>query len=142
MSFAEAANNLKDGNVDAAFVTAGFPTAAIQDIAAQHDVVLLPVPEDVADKLIQQYPFYTKVTIPAGTYPKQDADVKAVAVRAMLAVTDKMDEQLAYDITKAIYTNLDRLQSAHAVGKLITKETAQDGMSVKLHPGAEKFFKE
>lgn len=142
LSFAEAANNLKDGNVDAAFVTAGFPTAAIQDIAAQHDVVLLPVPEDVADKLIQQYPFYTKVTIPAGTYPKQDADVKAVAVRAMLAVTDKMDEQLAYDITKAIYTNLDRLQSAHAVGKLITKETAQDGMSIKLHPGAEKFFKE
>ncbi|NLG85931.1 MAG: TAXI family TRAP transporter solute-binding subunit [Firmicutes bacterium] len=142
LSFAEAASNLKDGNVDAAFVTAGFPTAAIQDIAAQHDVVLLPVDEDIADKLIEKYPFYTKVIIPKDTYPKQAEDVNAVAVMAMLVVTDDMDEQLAYDITKAIYSNLDRLQTAHAVGKMITKEKALDGMSVELHPGAEKYFKE
>lgn len=142
LSFAEAASNLKDGNVDAAFVTAGFPTAAIQDIAAQHEVVLLPVAEDIADNLIEKYPFYTKVIIPKETYPKQDADVSAVAVMAMLVVTEDMDENLAYDITKAIYSNLDRLQTAHAVGKLITKEGAQDGMSVELHPGADKYFKE
>lgn len=142
LSFAEAASNLKDGNVDAAFVTAGFPTAAIQDIAAQHEVVLLPVAEDIADKLIEKYPFYTKVIIPKDTYPKQAEDVNAVAVMAMLVVTDQMDEQLAYDITKAIYSNLDRLQTAHAVGKMITKETALDGMSVELHPGADKYFKE
>ncbi|GBF35068.1 TRAP transporter solute receptor [Desulfocucumis palustris] len=142
LSFAEAANNLKDGNVDAAFVTAGFPTAAIQDIAAQHKVVLLPVPADSADKLIAKYPFYTKVVIPANTYPNQDKEVTAVTVRSMLAITDKMDEQMAYDVVKAIYSNLDSLEAAHAVGKNITKETAQEGMSIPLHPGAEKFFKE
>ncbi|MFZ5631990.1 MAG: TAXI family TRAP transporter solute-binding subunit [Bacillota bacterium] len=142
LSFAEAANNLKDGNIDAAFVTAGFPTAAIQDIAAQHKVVLIPVSADAADKLIKKYPFYTKVTIPAGTYPNQDKEVTALAVKAMLVVTDKMDAQMAYDITKAIYSNLDRIKAAHAVGKMITKESAKDGMSVPLHPGAEKFFKE
>ncbi|SFH18099.1 hypothetical protein SAMN05660649_04172 [Desulfotomaculum arcticum] len=142
LSFAEAASNLKDGNVDAAFVTAGFPTAAIQDIAAQHNVVLLPVPGDVADKLMQDYSFYTKVTIPAGTYPKQDSDVEAVSVMSMLAVTDAMDEQLAYNIAKAIYSNLDALKAAHSVGAMITKEKAQEGMSIPLHPGAEKFFNE
>jgi len=67
LSFAEAANGLKDGNIDAGFITAGFPTAAIQDIAAQHNVVLIPVTDETADKLIAQYPFYTRVTIPAGT---------------------------------------------------------------------------
>ncbi|MFY9188850.1 MAG: TAXI family TRAP transporter solute-binding subunit [bacterium] len=142
LSFAEAASNLKDGNVDVAFVTAGFPTAAIQDIAAQHEVVLLEVEESITDKLIEQYPFYTKVVIPAGTYPKQDADVNSVAVMAMLVVTEDMDEDLAYDVTKAIYNNLDRLVTAHAVGKMITKEGALDGMPVELHPGAEKYFKE
>lgn len=142
LSFAEAANNLKDGNIDAAFLTAGFPTAAIQDIAAQHKVVLLPVPADKADNLIKKYPFYTKITIPANTYPNQGKDVSTVAVRAMLAVTDKMDADLAYNIVKAIYSNLDRLQAAHATGKLITKATAGDGMSIPLHPGAEKYFKE
>lgn len=142
LSFAEAANNLKDGNIDAAFVTAGHPTAAIQDIAAQHKVVLIPVSSEAADKLIKQYPFYTKVTVPANTYPNQGGDVTTVAVKAMLAVTDKMDAQMAYDITKAIYGNLERIKTAHAVGKLITKASAKDGMSIPLHPGAEKFLKE
>ena len=142
LSFAEAANGLKDGNIDAGFITAGFPTAAIQDLSAQHDVVLIPVGDDIADKLIADYPFYTKIVIPAGTYSKQAEDIQTLAVKAMLVVTDEMDEQLAYDITKAIYTNLDALKAAHSVGNLIVPETAQDGLSVPLHPGAEKYFNE
>lgn len=142
LSFAEAANGLKDGNIDAGFITAGFPTAAIQDIAAQHNVVLIPVTDETADKLIAQYPFYTRVTIPAGTYPKQDEDVQSVAVKAMLVTTEGMDEQMAYDVTKAIYTSLDKLKAAHSVGALITKESAKDGISIPMHPGAEKYFNE
>lgn len=142
LSFSEAANNLKDGNVDVAFVTAGFPTAAIMDIAAQHEVVLLEVEEGIADQLIEGYPFYSKVVIPAGTYAKQEDDVSTVAVMAMLVVTEDMDEDLAYNITKAIYDNLDRVVTAHTVGKMITKEGALDGMPIELHPGAAKYFKE
>ncbi|HBX23836.1 MAG TPA: C4-dicarboxylate ABC transporter substrate-binding protein [Desulfotomaculum sp.] len=140
LSFAEAASNLKDGNVDAAFVTAGHPTAAIQDIAAQHNVVLLPVPGDTADKLIEKYPFYTKLIIPAGTYPNVEQDVEAVSVQAMLVVSDAMDEEMVNKIASAIYGNLDAVKAAHSVGALVTKESAQDGMSVPLHPGAEKYF--
>lgn len=142
LSFGEAANGLKDGNVDAAFVTAGHPTAAIQDIAAQNKVVLLPIDPDKAEALIKKYPFYTKLTIPAGTYPGQASDVSAVAVMAMLVTTDKMDSDTCYKITKAIYSNLERLKSSHAVGKYITKEGAGNGMPIPLNPGAEKFFKE
>lgn len=142
LSFGEAANGLKDGHVDAAFVTAGHPTAAIQDIAAQNKVVLIPVDADKAAALIQKYPFYTKLTIPAGTYSGQDADVAAIAVRSMLVTTDKMDSDTCYTVTKAIYSNLDRLKASHAVGKFITKESYNEGMSIPLNPGAEKFFKE
>lgn len=142
LSFAEAANGLKDGNIDAGFITAGFPTAAIQDLAAQHEIVLIPVSDETVAKLTKEYPFYTKVSIPAETYKGQTEDVQALAVKAMLVVTDKMDEDTAYEITKAIYTNLDQLAAAHAVGKLITVEAAMDGVSIPMHPGAEKFFKE
>ena len=142
LSFGEAASALKDGNVDAAFVTAGHPTAAIQDIATQNDVVLVPVDADKADSLIKKYPFYTKLVIKAGTYPKQDADVSAVAVKCMLAVTDKMDADTAYAIAKALYGNLDRMKSAHSAANAISKDTAKDGMPIKLNPGAEKFFNE
>lgn len=142
LSFAEAANGLRDGNIDAGFITAGFPTAAIQDIASQHDVVIINIDDATADKLIEDYPFYTKITIPAETYPNQTEDVQSLAVMAMLVVTDNMSEDSAYEITKAIYSNLDRLAVAHPIGKTITKENAKDGISIPLHPGAEKFFNE
>ena len=59
---------------------------------------------------------------------------------AMLVATDKVDDNLGYEITKALFDHLDRLQAAHAVGKLITKDTAKKGMSIKMNAGAEKYF--
>ena len=142
LSFGEAASALKDGNVDVAFVTAGHPTAAIQDLATQNDVVLIPVDAAMADKLIAKYPYYTKLNIPAKTYNKVDADTPAVAVKCMLAVTDKMDADTGYAVVKALYGNLDRMKAAHNVAKNITKASAKEGMSIKLNAGAEKFFNE
>jgi TRAP transporter TAXI family solute receptor len=142
LSFGEAASALKDGNVDAAFLTAGYPTAAVQDISAQNKIQLLPIDADKADALIAKYPFYTKTTIPAGTYAGFDVDVPTISVMAMLVATDKVDDALGYDLTKALFSNLDKLQAAHAVGKLIIKEGAQKGMPIKMNAGAEKFFKE
>lgn len=142
LSFGEASSALKDGNVDVAFVTAGHPTAAIQDIATQHKVVLIPVDAAKADALIAKYPFYTKVNIPAKTYTNQNTDVSAVAVRCMLVVSEKMDAQLGYDITKAIFSNLERLKAAHAAAGAVSKAAAKDGMSITLNAGSEKYFKE
>jgi TRAP transporter TAXI family solute receptor len=141
LNFADAANALRDGNVDVAFLTAGTPTAAVRDLASQRDVVVLPVPANIAAKVIQKYPFYTKFTIVKDTYPKQAADVTTLAVDAMLICQAGLDDQTVYEMTKAIFTNLDRLILAHAKGKEIRKETALDGMPIPVHPGAERFFK-
>ncbi|MBQ1462261.1 MAG: TAXI family TRAP transporter solute-binding subunit [Selenomonas sp.] len=142
LSFAEAANALKDGNIDAAFLTAGYPTSAIQDIASQHKVRLLPVEAAKADALIAKYPFYTKTVIPAGTYAGFNEEVPAVSVMAMLVANDKVDDKLGYALTKALFSNLDRLHAAHAAAKAIVKEKAMEGMSLPMNAGAEKFFKE
>jgi TRAP transporter TAXI family solute receptor len=142
LSFGEAANGLKDGNIDAAFVTAGAPTAAIQDIAAQNKVTLVGVPADKAEALIKKYPFYAKETVKAKTYPGMEADVQTVAVKAMLVTIDKVDADLVYKMTKAMYSNLDRIKAAHAQGANIKKETSMEGMPIKVHAGADKFFKE
>ena len=141
LSFAEGANALKDGNIDVACLTAGYPTASVQDIASQHKVRLLPVDGDKADALIEKYPFYTKTTIPAGTYAGFDEEIPTVSVMAMLVCTDKVDDKLGGDIAKAIFSNLDRLQAAHSVGKLITKEGAMKGMPLPMNKGAEEFLK-
>ena len=142
LSFAEGASALKDGNVDVAVLTAGYPTASVQDIVAQHPVRLLPVEDEIADALIAQYPFYTKTVIPAGTYVGFDEAVPSVSVMAMLVAGSTVNEELGYTVTKAIFSNLDRLRTAHPVARQITRETVQTGMSLPMNAGAEKFFNE
>jgi uncharacterized protein len=142
LSFSEAANGLKDGNIDAAFVTAGVPTAAIQDVATQNKVVLLPVTDDKADALIKKYPFYAKQTVKLNSYRGMTEDVSTVALKAMLVISDKVDSDRAYEMTKAIYSDLDRMKASHALGASIQKSTALEGMPIPIHEGADKFFKE
>ncbi|TZE82793.1 TAXI family TRAP transporter solute-binding subunit [Calorimonas adulescens] len=142
LSFGDAANNMKDGNIDAAFVTAGMPTAAVTDISATKDINIVEIGDDIADNLIRKYPFYVKTTIQGGTYKGQDSDVKTVSVMSMLAVSKDMDEELAYNLVKSLFENTDRLKAAHAMGVKITIDTAKEGMSIDLHPGAAKYYTE
>ena len=141
LSFGEAADALKDGNVDVGVVVAGFPTAAIQDLAANKSAALVNIDAEHADKLMKQYPHFTKITVPKGTYPGQEEDVNTVAVKCVIVTTDKLSDDLGEQIVKAIYEHLDRMKVAHAVGKYITKDTALEGMSIKMNAGAEKYLK-
>lgn len=141
LSFGEAADALKDGNVDVGVVVAGFPTAAIQDLAANKSAALVTIDGEHADQLIKKYPYFTKITVPKGTYPGQEEDVETVAVKCVIVTTDKLSDDLGGEIVKAIYEHLDRMKAAHAVGKYITKDTALEGMSIKMNAGAEKYLK-
>ncbi len=143
LSFNEAASNLKDGNIDAAFLTAGYPTAAVQDIASNKAISVVPIDEAVAAKLQSTYPFYTKTTIPAGTYKGVDAATPTVAVQAMLAVSSKLDPASVEMMLQTMFAKAggERLTAAHAkAGAMIGLKTAKDGMSLPLHPGAEKYY--
>lgn len=142
LSFAESAANLKDGNIDAAFNTAGAPTAAIQDLSVSKDCVIVPVDGEVAKKLMAKYTFYTPEKLPANTYKGVAKDTMTVSVRSMLACSAKMDNQLVYDLLKAMYANGERLVASHKKGADIKLASGLEGMSIPLHPGAEKFFKE
>ena len=142
LSFAEGANGLRDGNTDVAFLTAGAPTAAVRDLAAQKVILVIPVPKNIADKLIAKYPFYVRVKIPRDTYSKQNADVDTVTVKSILVANASLDEAVVYGATKAIFSNLGRLIQAHAQGRNITKATALEGLPLPVHAGADRFFKE
>ena len=142
LSFAEGATALKDGVVDAAFVTAGAPTASIQDVATQNPIRVLSIGDEQISILTSKYPYYTKTVIDAGTYTGFDESAQSVSVMAMLVATNRMSDDDGYNITKALFSNTDRLEAAHAVGKFIKKETARDGMPIGMNEGASKFFNE
>jgi len=142
LNFAEAADQLKDGVVDAVFITAGFPTAAVVDIAANRDIKILPVPRDIVDLLRETYPYYTHVTIPANTYKGQTEPVDTVAVMAMLVTRQEVEEPLIYSLTAALWDNTDRLRTAHARGRDVTTASARRGMPITMHAGALRYYRE
>ena len=143
LSFAEGATALKDGTVDVACLTAGYPTASVQDVASQKKIRLISLDNDKIETLIKDYPFYTKSTIPSGTYQGFDEEVQTVSVMAILVATDKMTDDTGYAITKAIFGGLDKISAAHSAAKAISKEKALDGMDfINMNGGAKKFLKE
>ncbi len=142
LNFAEAADQLKDGVIDAAFITAGHPTAAVQDIASSRDLKILPISKDVVDSLRETYPYYTRTTIPANTYRGQTELVETAAVMAMLVTRQDVEENLVYTLTATLWANTDRLQAAHARGKDITTTTARSGMPITMHAGALRYYRE
>lgn len=139
LDFGESTGGIQDGNIDAAFITSGTPTGAVEGLSATTDIAIVPVAEDKIDELIAKYPYYAKDVIAEGTYGLGN-DVTTVAVLAMLAVSDDLSEDVVYDITKAIFENTDKI--SHAKGAFITKESALDGLGIELHPGAKKYFDE
>jgi len=142
LSFAEGSYALKDGTVDAAFVTAGYPTASVQDIASQNKIRLLPVGGEQIKMLNNKYPFYTKTTVPSGTYQGFNEDVQSVSVMAILVANDKIDAALGEKLTKAIFDNLEKIAAAHSAGKNISKATALEGLDfIKMNDGAVKVLK-
>jgi len=142
LSFAEAADQLKDGVIDAAFLTAGVPTAAVQDIAATRDLKIVPIPEAVAARLRERYPYYTPVVIPPNSYRGQAEPVPTVAVMAMLVTRSDLPEDLVYELTKTLWENVAVLHQAHARGRDIRLETARAGMPIPLHAGALRYYRE
>ena len=143
LSFAEGAAALKDGAIDVACLTAGYPTASVQDIASQHKIRLIPLTNDRIAQLIAEYPFYTRTVIPAGTYAGFDEDIQTVSVMAILVANDKLGDDKGYSITKAIFENLDKISASHSAAKNIKKETATEGLDfMQMNKGAVKFYQE
>ncbi|HYK72543.1 MAG TPA: TAXI family TRAP transporter solute-binding subunit [Pseudoneobacillus sp.] len=139
LSFDESTAGIQDGTIDAAFVTAGTPTGAVEGLAATEDVVIVPIEADKADELIAKYPYYAKDEVPSGVYGLTDV-VPTVAVQAMLVVREDLSDEVVYDITKAIFENTSKI--THAKGKLIKAEKALNGVGIAVHPGAQKYYDE
>lgn len=139
LSFNDSANALKDGTIDAFFCTAGAPTVAITDLSTTTGIVLLGIDDEHLAKLQADYAFYTAYNIPADTY-KGVGEVTTVAVKATFIVSNDLDEETVYQLTKAIYENKDSYE--HAKAKEMNLEYAVTGITVPFHPGADKYFKE
>ena len=145
LSQSESVQALKDGIVDAVFFNFAYPGAAVLDLAATRDLLLIPVEPAMADKIVKKYPYYVKITIPAKTYPKVDSDILCLGDSNVLIANKQMEDEVAYKIVKAIYENVDKgkwaLINIHPIASQLTPKNAINS-PIELHPGAIKYFKE
>ena len=138
----QASDYMKDGRLDAYFNTTAAPAAHIIDTHVLVPSHIVPIDGPNAEKLLKKYSFYTKDTIAPGLYKGVDQPVQTIAVMAMMAARAELETDVVYSVVKAVYGDLDQIKKAHAKFKNLDLQKALEGMSVPLHPGAEKFYKE
>lgn len=138
-----AADAIRNGQLDALIFVGGYPAGTLVELASSAEVTVVPISGPEVDKMLETYSFFSKDTIPAGTYEGTEA-AETVAVGAQWLTSAKLDEELIYNITKALWNEKSRrlLDVGHAKGKSVKAETALEGIGIPLHPGAERFYRE
>ena len=142
LKFAETSQALCDGKIDAYFGVVGHPSAAIQEAVATCDAQLVAVTGEAIDKLVDDNPYYRKVSIPAGMYNNAD-EINTFGVGATFVSSADVPEEVVYVVVKAIFDNIDAFKKLHpAFANLKEEEMITDSLSAPLHDGALKYYKE
>lgn len=138
LSYADGMSQLADGNVDASFALAGFPTGAVAQIAATNDLEFLELSDEKMTELVDTFPYYTRLEVPAEVYGT-DEPITVIGSPNLLIVRADMDEALVETLAEAIYGHLDALIEENALAAKIVPEQSLS-LPIPLHPGAAKYF--
>jgi len=134
---------LCDGKIDGFFYAVGHPSANIQDPTTSCGAKLVPLTGPAVDKMVKEWPFYAKVTIPAGLYPNNPQATDTFGVLATLVSSSKVPADSVYAIVKAVFDNFEEFKKLHpAFAHLKAEDMVKNGLSAPLHDGAARYYKE
>jgi TRAP transporter TAXI family solute receptor len=142
LNFNETASALRDGNIDAGFVSAGPPTSAIMDLAATRPVRLVPLRAAEVENTARLDPTVIRDFFLPGTYPGLEVEVETLSTPNLLVVRADMPEQLVYDLTKALFAVQAELAGVHPAARHISAEHTLTTSPIPLHPGSVRYFLE
>jgi len=141
LNYTDAADQLKAGKIDAIVITVGTPSPVVTELADECGIRLLNVDGTAAQRLLSSYNAYREVTIPAGTYPGQDADVQTVGVKAVLLASDSLPAKQVQQLTELLFSSREALEEQ--LGLALDPETdAVEGVGIPFHAGAAAWYKQ
>ena len=140
LSYADGMSQLADGNVDASFAVAGFPTGAVSQAIATNELAFLELDDEQMNELTTKFPYYTKSEIPADVYGNEEP-ITVIGSANLLVANASMTNDLAYTIAQSIYDHMDDLIAANALAAKIEPNSSLE-LPIPLHPGAQKYFEE
>lgn len=135
--YEEAMDSLLSGKIDLMFITAGIPSAILEENSGE--IRFLSIDNTRRNRILSTFDGFTKATIPAGTYSGQDYDVQTIQVDAVLLAADSLSSDTVYNITKLLFENQESLESSLGLD-LMEPETAGNALSIPLHPGASAWY--
>ncbi len=139
----ERSQALCDNKIDAFVYVVGHPNGSIKEATTSCDAKLVPVSGPEIDKIVENNPYYAYSTVPAGMYRGTDKDVKSFGVAATLVTTSDVSDEAVYNVVKSVFENFDTFKRLHPAFANLTKEDmVKAGISIPLHPGAVKYYKE
>jgi len=134
---------LADGSAAAVFIGGAVPTASITQASASMDILFVPFDETAIERLVDDYVFFDRATIPAGTYRNQTEPFSGLDVGSMHLITSAgQDEDLVYRVTRALYESRAQVLERHAAGAAIEASNVVRDTGTEFHPGAIRFYKE
>lgn len=140
---AEQAAALGDNNVDAIIFTVGHPNGSIQEATTTTDARLISVDTDEIKALVEDRPYYAWATVPAGMYRGTDEDVTTFGVMATFVAPATVEDDVIYEVVKAVFGNFDRFKGLHpAFANLEEEAMITNGLSAPLHDGAARYYRE
>jgi len=142
VSYTDAVSLMKDNNAQAFTLGTTVPASSIMDLASARDIKLVEVPDDKFQAMRKLNPGYTKLTIPANSYPKQTKDVQAVGYATHLIARCDLEEKVVYEVVKGLLDNKQDLGSIAKVMADITPKMMAEDIGVPMHKGAARFYKE
>jgi len=140
---AEQAQALCDNKIDAMVFAAGHPNGSIQEVTTTCDTRLIPVEGPEVEKLVAEYPYYAETVIPGGMYEGNTQDTKTFGVLATFVTSTHVDDDVIYQIVKAVFDNFESFKTLHFVFATLEKDTmVEDGLTAPLHPAARRYYQE
>ncbi len=142
LGMGEVMDSMKDGHINAFFFTGADPMAQMNELAQTHELYIVPMTEEEIKRVCDAYSEYKPYVLKAGTYPWQTEDVPMTTTSHQIFAGTWASEETVYQVTKAIFENLEELGKAHPQGKNMSLDNALKDMVAPLHPGAQKYYQE
>jgi len=138
----EMVEKMKNGQLDVTMWFGVSPLAPLMDLAQSRDIVWLEADAETLKPVIENAPYYFLSELPANTYPNQNRPIPALAQRYNIVARADLPEELVYRITKATFSNLEKLSAVYKGWADCGPGAALQSMTIPLHPGAVRYFRE
>jgi len=142
LNFNETADALGNGDIDAGFWSVGAPTSSILNLATTQNVVIIALSEAELAAAMAADPTFALTTLPGGSYNGVADDITVLGIPNVLTVSSEMSDEVAYQVTKAMYENISEMRAIHPAANETSVEFTMSATPVPLHPGAIRYYEE